>query len=306
MKRYEVSNEFAIPCTALGCRRVANMEVNELEKLIITALEGGVNYFDHADFYGQHQAEVRFGEVLRKNPSLREQMLVQSKCGIRAGEGVYDSSYEHILQSVDNSLRKLHVDYLDALLIHRPDVLAEPDEIARAFQRLEETGKVRYFGVSNHNPMQMEVLQQATRQKLLFNQMQMSIVRTGMIDQGVNVNTLVPGAADRDGGVLEYCKLRGIVLQVWSPFQYDNVEGVFLDNPHFPEINQKLEEMSRLYGLSKTGLAVAWLVRLPLRMQVLAGTTNCDRLREIIAGANTVLSREDWYAIYRAAGNQLP
>lgn len=306
MKHYEPIPGFSIPCAAVGCMRIAAMEVKSLEKLMMTAIEGGLNFFDHADFYGNNLSETRFGEVMKQNPSLRDQITVQTKCGIRAGESFYDSSYEHILKSVDNSLKKLNVDYLDALLIHRPDVLAEPDEMARAFTHLEETGKVRYFGVSNHNPMQIEVLQQATRQKLLFNQMQMSIVHTGMIDQGVNVNTNFPGAVDKDGSVLDYCKLRNMVLQVWSPFQYGFIEGVFLDNPAFPEVNRKLDELAEAYGVSKTALAVAWLVRIPMMIQVISGTTNCDRMRDIIAGANTVLSRADWYAIYRAAGNKLP
>lgn len=191
MKRYEPAPGFSIPCAAMGCMRIADMDVRSLEALIMTALEGGVDFFDHADFYGNHQSEVRFGEVLAANPNLRDRMIVQSKCGIRTG--FYDSSYEHIVASAENSLRKLHTDHLDALLIHRPDALAEPEEIARAFRDLKESGKVRYFGVSNHNPMQMEVLQQAVGERLLFNQMQMSVVHTGMIDQGINVNTTFPG-----------------------------------------------------------------------------------------------------------------
>lgn len=304
MKRYEPAPGFSIPCAAMGCMRIADMDVRSLEALIMTALEGGVDFFDHADFYGNHQSEVRFGEVLAANPSLRDRMIVQSKCGIRTG--FYDSSYEHIVASAENSLRKLHTDHLDALLIHRPDALAEPEEIARAFRDLKESGKVRYFGVSNHNPMQMEVLQQAVGERLLFNQMQMSVVHTGMIDQGINVNTTFPGSVDRDGGVLEYCKLKKIVLQVWSPFQYGFIEGVFLDNPDFPEVNRILDEMAEKYGVTKTAMVVAWLTRIPMMIQVISGTTNPERMKQIISGANTQISREDWYAIYRAAGNRLP
>ena len=304
MKRYEPAPGFSIPCAAMGCMRIADMDAPRLDALIRTALDGGIDFFDHADFYGQHQSEVRFGEVLAADPSLRARMLIQSKCGIRTG--FYDSSYEHIVASAENSLKKLHTDHLDVLLIHRPDALAEPEEIARAFDDLKTAGKVRYFGVSNHNPMQTEVLQQAVGDRLLFNQMQMSVVHTGMIDQGINVNTNFPGAVDRDGGVLEYCKLKKIVLQVWSPFQHGFIEGVFLDNPDFPDVNRVLEEMAQKYGATKTAMAVAWLVRLPMMLQVICGTTNAGRMKQIIAGANIRLSREDWYAIYRAAGNTLP
>lgn len=304
MKRYEPALGFSIPCAAMGCMRIADMELGALEALIETAIEGGMNFFDHADFYGNHLSETRFGEVLKHNPSLRAKMLIQSKCGIR--NGFYDSSYEHIVASAENSLRKLNVEYLDALLIHRPDALVEPEEVARAFGDLEKAGKVRYFGVSNHNPMQIEVLKQAVGQKLLFNQMQMSLVHTGMLDQGINVNTDFPGAVDRDGGVLEYCKLHQMVLQVWSPFQHGFIEGVFLDHPVFPDVNRKLDELSEKYGVTKTAMAVAWLLRIPMMIQVIAGTTNPSRVKEIISGADTVLSREDWYALYRSAGNTLP
>ena len=306
MKRFEIAPGCSIPNVAMGCMRYAALDKKQAEELILTAVDCGVDFADHADFYGQHQSEVRFGEVLKDHPGLRGRIFLQSKCGILAGQGVYDSSYEHIMESAENSLRKMHTDHLDSLLIHRPDALAEPEEIARAFRDLKETGKVRYFGVSNHNPMQMEVLQQAVGDKLMFNQMQMSVVHTGMIDQGINVNTGFKGAVDRDGGVLEYCKLKKVVLQVWSPFQYGMIEGVYLDNPDFPEVNAILAEMGEKYGVSKTAMAVAWLTRLPMMIQVIAGTTTPSRMKEIVTGAGVELSRADWYAIYRAAGNTLP
>ena len=306
MKRFEIAPGCSIPNVAMGCMRIAALDKKQAETLILTAVENGVDFADHADFYGDHQSEVRFGEVLKDNPGLRDRIFLQSKCGIRAGMGFYDSSYEHIMMSAENSLRKMNTDHLDALLIHRPDALAEPEEIARAFRELKESGKVRFFGVSNHNPMQVEVLQQAVGDKLMFNQMQMSVVHTGMIDQGINVNTRFEGSVDRDGGVLEYCKLKKMVLQVWSPFQYGMIEGVYLDNPDFPEVNAILAEMGEKYGVSKTAMAVAWLARLPMMIQIIAGTTNPGRLKEIIAGAGVELSRQDWYKIYCAVGNTLP
>lgn len=304
MNYYEPSPGWKLPCAAMGCMRISEMELPTLEKLIITAVEGGMTYFDHADFYGKGLSETQFGQVLKNNPALRDRIQVQSKCGIRAG--YYDSSYVHIMESVENSLRKLNVTHLDALLIHRPDVLADPQEIAQAFSELEASGKVLHFGVSNHNPMQIEVLKQAVGQKLLINQMQLSIMHTGMIDYGINVNTDFSGAVDKDGGTLEYCKKNGIVLQAWSPFQYGFFEGVFIDNPKFPELNKVLDCLSEKYGVSKTALAVAWLVRIPAMVQVVSGTTNQQRLQEIIIGTQVELERADWYALYRAAGNRLP
>lgn len=304
MKQYQLQADFAAPCVALGCMRIANMEAESVRRLIETAVALGVNYFDHADIYGGGQSEARFGEVLFAKPSLREKVLIQTKCGIR--QGYYDSSYQHIVSSVEASLRRLRTDYLDALLIHRPDALAEPEEIARAFEDLHTAGKVRYFGVSNHNPMQIELLQAALPQKLLFNQMQMSVVHTGMLDQGFQVNTDFPGAVDKDGAVLDYCKLKKIVLQAWSPFQHGFIEGVFLDNPQFPEVNAALQRIAPKYHIAPTGLAVAWLLRVPVMMQVIVGTTSETRLREIAAGAEVSISREDFYEIYRAAGNVLP
>ncbi|MEG0640953.1 MAG: aldo/keto reductase [Clostridia bacterium] len=304
MKQYEPISGLRIPCVAMGCMRIAAMEKAALEKLVMTAVEGGINFFDHADIYGKGESETRFGEVLSANAALRNKILIQSKCGIRAG--YYDSSYAHIMDSVEASLKRLRVECLDVLLIHRPDALAEPDEIASAFQHLHEAGKVRYFGVSNHNSMQIKGLQQALNQPLLFNQLQMSVMHTGMIDQGIHVNTDFAGAVDQDGAVLEYCKLHKMVVQAWSPLQYGFFEGVFVDNPKFPELNEVLAKMAQKYEISKTALAAAWLVRIPAMVQVVTGTTNALRMKEMIKGVNIVLERSDWYEIYRAAGNQLP
>lgn len=303
MKHYETQG-LRLPAVVMGCMRIAGMEQAALEQLVYTAVELGVNQFDHADIYGKGESEVRFGQLLKNDPALREKILLQTKCGIRPG--FYDSSREHILESVDNSLRKLNTDYLDILLLHRPDVLAEPEEIARAFEQLKQSGKVRYFGVSNHDPMQIELLQQAVGEKLLFNQMQLSIMHTPMIDRGITVNTGSDRAVDRDGGVLQYCQLRKMVLQAWSPVQYGFFEGVFLDNPKFPQLNQVLDRMCEKYGVSKTALAAAWLVRLPASVQVISGTTNPERMAQFAEGTDIRLERADWYEIYRAAGNSLP
>lgn len=304
MKTLEPVKGFTIPNLIMGCMRITALEEKALEKLIFTALELGVTFFDHADIYGKGAAEERFGEFIAKHPNLRPSMQIQTKCGIR--RGFYDSSYEHIMFSADNSLKKMKTDYLDALLIHRPDALVQPEEVARAFEDLHKAGKVKYFGVSNHTPGQIEVLKQTVGQKLIFNQLQLGVMHTGMIDQGINANTRFDGAIDRDGGVLNYCKLNKMVIQAWSPMQFGFIKGAFIGNPDYPEVNEVMDEVAEKYGISKTALTVAWIARIPAMIQIIAGTTKPERLKEMSVGAGTVIDRKDWYAIYKAAGNTLP
>lgn len=303
MRYIQATPDLKVSSMVLGCMRIAKMEVGAVRALTETALEAGINLFDHADIYGKGESEEVFGKAL-KGTSLRERVVIQSKCGIRPG--FYDSSKEHILVSVEQSLKRLDTDQLDILLIHRPDALAEPQEMAEAFTQLKNQGKVRYFGVSNHNPAQINLLQQALADKLLFNQLQLGLMHTPMIDQGINVNTQFDGAVDRDNSVLAYCRQHGITVQAWSPFQYGFIKGVFLGNPDYPDINKALEEMAEKYSTTPTALAAAWILRLPQSMQVVVGTTKETRVREAAKAADITLSREDWYALYRAAGNKLP
>lgn len=183
---------------ALGCMRIAQLERSDLCRLLGAAIDAGINLFDHADIYGGGRCEEVFGEALQALPAKREDLLLQTKCGIR--DGFFDFSKKHILASVDGSLARLRTDYLDLLLLHRPDALVEPDEVAAAFDELHAAGKVRGFGVSNQNPAQLELLRRHVRQPLLANQLQLSVAHTGMIDSGINVNMTTPGAHDRDGG----------------------------------------------------------------------------------------------------------
>lgn len=288
----------------LGCMRVNKLDADALYGYVRTALECGVNFFDHADIYGGGECETLFGKALAKDKSLREKLVLQSKCGIRPGR--YDFSKEYILESVDGILRRLGVDYLDFLLLHRPDALMEPEEVGEAFDRLESSGKVRQFGVSNFNARQLELLQSGLKQPLRVNQLQFGLMCTGLIDHAIQTNTQFPHAADRDGEVLDHCRLHGITVQTWSPFQYGFFEGPFIDNEKFPQLNQVLGEMGEKYGVSKTTIAAAWILRHPAKMQVIVGTTTPQRLREVAAAAEVELSREDWYELYRAAGNELP
>lgn len=289
---------------SLGCMRIPSMTNQEISTLVHTALDEGINFFDHADVYGGGKSEAKFAEAIGMNPSLREKMILQTKCGIRKGS--FDFSKEHILEAVDGSLKRLRTDYLDVLLLHRPDALVEPEEVAEAFTILETSGKVKYFGVSNQNPMQIELLCKFVKQKIHFNQLQLSITNTGMIDAGINVNMQIDRSINRDGSILDYCRLKDIIVQPWSPFQYGFFEGVFLDNPKFPELNQTINAIAADKGVTNTAIAIAWLLRHPAHMQPILGTTNPQRVKDSCQASGITLTREEWYQIYLAAGNQLP
>ena len=305
MKKIKLGGVLPASEIALGCMRIAGLPVADAEKLIRTAQEAGIDFFDHADIYGGGVSEEVFAKVVDMRPSVRESMLIQTKCGIRPGV-CYDFSKEHILESVDGSLRRLRTEYIDVLLLHRPDTLMEPEEVAEAFDRLHTSGKVRYFGVSNQNPLQMELLAKYLRQPLLINQLQFSMAHTGMIDAGFHVDMKDQQASVRDGGVLEYCRLKDITIQPWSPFQYGFFEGVFLDNEKFPELNQAVDEMAAAKGVTNTAIAIAWILRHPARMQPIVGTTKAERLKAICRATDIQLTREEWYQLYMAAGNTLP
>lgn len=288
----------------LGCMRIGNMSVNELSNYIDIAMNEGINLFDHADIYGKGYCEELFGNVLSERMGLRDKIKVQSKCGIR--EGYYDFSKEHILNSVDKSLQRLKTDYLDMLILHRPDTLMEPEEVAEAFDILKSSGKVKNFGVSNFNSMQIDLLKKYVDEPILVNQMQFSIMHSGMINSGIQANSLFEGSVDRDGSILEYCRINDITLQAWSPFQYGFFEGVFIDNDKFKELNIVLDRIAKEKAVSKSVLSVAWILRHPAKMQTVLGTTNLERLKDICKASNIELSRPEWYEIYRAAGNKLP
>ncbi len=293
-----------IPQTGLGCMRIADMKLDEIDHLVKTSMELGINFFDHADIYGGGRSEEVFSKAIQLKDSLREQMILQSKCGIR--NGFFDFSKEYILTSVDGILKRLQTDYLDILLLHRPDTLVEPEEVASAFDVLAASGKVRHFGVSNQNPMQIELLKKSLNVDLIFNQLQLSIANTGMMDAGLNVNMKVPNSIVHDGSILDYCRLNDITIQAWSPFQYGFFEGVFLDNDKYPELNLVIDRLAEKYNVSNTALAIAWIHRHPAKIQAIVGTTNVARLKDISLADQVTLSREEWYEIYRAAGNILP
>lgn len=291
----------------MGNMRLPQLSLLEIEQLIRTALDEGINFFDHADIYGQGRSEELFAEAIQMNSSIREKMIIQSKCGIKGQENFFDFSKEHILDSVDGILKRLQTDYLDLLLLHRPDPLMEPEEVAEAFEALHSSGKVKYFGVSNHNPAQIELLQKYIPHKLVVNQVQFSIAHTPMIDAGIALNMNNDQAINRDSSVLEYCRLHDIQLQAWSPFQNGFFEGTFLgDLEKFAELNKVIDNIAAHYHVTNTAIAIAWITRHPANIQVVLGTTNPQRLKDACAGAEIKLTRKEWYDIYKAAGNNVP
>jgi len=309
MKTYKVPHsDSEVSSVVLGLMRIAQMDNSEIRALFDTAREAGITVFDHADIYGgaRHRCEERFGEAVTLTPSERESIVIQSKVGIR--HGWFDFSRDHILKTVDESLAALKTDYLDVLLLHRPDALVEPEEVAKAFDTLEASGKVRQFGVSNHTPGQIELLKSAVKQPLRYNQVQLSITHANLIAQGVSAN--MDGSdqsISRDIGLLDYSRLNGMMLQAWSPFQKGFFDGVFVgDRESHPELNDELDRLAEVYGVTPTGIAVAWITRHPANIQVVLGTTKPQRVRECAAGSDINLTREEWYSLFRAAGHIVP
>ena len=297
------STDLEVSSVILGLMRINNAK--DPVAVLTTAIENGITFFDHADIYGGGECESIFADALAQTEYKREDLFIQSKCGIVPGK-MFDFSKEHIIESVEGSLKRLKMDYLDALLLHRPDTLVEPEEVAAAFDELEKAGKVKYFGVSNQNSGQIELLKKYVSQPLLANQLQFGIMHTGMIDQGIHVNMTDSGSVDHDGGILEYSRLNDMTIQAWSPYQYGFFEGVFIGNEKFPELNAKLEELAEKYQTTATGIASAWILRHPANMQVIAGTMTPHRIEEIAKASTIVLTRQEWYEVYLAAGNILP
>lgn len=289
----------------LGCMRMAGLEKNQAEIIIKTAIEEGINFFDHADIYGRGKSEEIFAEAININSDIREKIIIQTKCSIVPGI-MYDYSKEHIINSVEGSLKRLNTEYIDTLLLHRPDTLMEPEEVSEAFYQLSESGKVKKFGVSNHNTMQIELLNKYLKNKIVINQMQFGIMHTGMIDNGLNVNMVNDASINRDGSILEYCRIKDITIQAWSPYQYGFFEGVFLDNPKFPNLNKTIDRIAKEKGVSNTAIATAWILRHPAKIQTIVGTMNPNRLRDICTASDVKLTRKEWYEIYLSAGNKLP
>lgn len=291
----------------LGMMRIKDKSVKEVEELVETALSVGINAFDLADIYGRGRCEELLGLVLKNRPDLREKMWIQSKCGIRIEEFTYfDFSKDYIIKLVDGILQRLKIDHLDSLLLHRPDALMESDQVAEAFDLLYKQGKVRDFGVSNQNPMMMELLKKDVKQPLAVNQLQLSAAFTPGFESAFHVNMEDSQAAMRDGSIFEYCKLHDVVIQAWSVLQFGYFKGNFVGNEKFQALNQVLDRLAIKYGVTSSTIAISWILRYPAKMQAVVGTTNPKHLREVSQAANFSLTRKEWYEIYLAAGNNLP
>jgi len=297
------------PNVVLGLMRIDEKSDDEVRTLVRTALDSGITFVDHADVYGSdlHGCERRFAEAMRLTPAERESLVIQTKCGIVRDGPYFDFSYEHIIESVNGSLRALGTDYIDILLLHRPDALVEPDDVAKAFHELSASGKVRAFGVSNHTPGQIELLRRSVQQPLVANQLQLSVTHAALIAQGVAANmAALDQSISRDVGVLDYCRSNDITVQAWSPFQAGFFTGPFLGSPEYAELNQVIDRLAAQYDVSPIAIATAWITRHPANMQVVLGTTTPDRVAAAAQGSDLPLTRAEWYEMFRAAGHVVP
>lgn len=303
--------DLTVPNVVLGLMRIQEKTDDEVRELVKTARDAGISFFDHADIYGSslHGCEKRFAEAMQLTSSEREQIVLQTKAGIVHSEsGTYfDFSYEHLTESVDASLAALGTDYIDILLLHRPDALMEPDEVARAFDDLSASGKVRSFGVSNHTPGQIELLRKSVSQPIVANQLQLSVTHAPLVAQGVAANMLAQDQSiSRDSGTLDYCRLNDITVQAWSPFQAGFFTGVFLGSPEYPELNAVIDRLAAKYDVPAIAIATAWITRHPAQMQVVLGTTNPERVAGAALGSDVPLTRAEWYEMFRTAGHIVP
>ena len=317
MKTIKLGNsQMNVSATALGIMRMVRLDPKEATNVLENVHDKGINFIDSADIYGNGDSERIFGKAFKQSSLKRDDFFIQSKGGIvldpkkSSGELVfgqrYDFSKKHLIETVDKILQRMQIDYLDSFLLHRPDPLMELSEVADAFDELQASGKVRHFGVSNFNPMQVEMLQSELNQKLMINQLQFGVMHTGPIQFGLHTNMQDDASINRDGEIIEYSRLHNMMIQAWSPYQYGLFAGTFIDNPKFPELNNKLQELADKYGVTKNAIATAWILRHPAKMQVILGSMNPKHLDESIAGTDTTLTNQEWYDVYFAAGNDLP
>ena len=290
-----------------GCMRMPALSKEDAAKVIRTAYDNGINFFDHATCYGAGEAETRFAEAFPLTGLRREDIYIQSKCGICPERQEFDWTKENILASTDGILQRLHTDHLDTLLLHRPDLLFDPEEVAAAFDQLESAGKVRWFGVSNLMPMQIALLKKYVKQPLVIDQVQLSLEQSQLIDQPLYMNNKTTDLSiNRDGSALDYCRLHDITVQAWSPLQIGMFGGTFIDNPDYPELNRALAEIAEREQVSKAAVAIAWILRHPAKMQAIIGTMNPTHIQDACDAVKVTLSHHDWYALYLASGKFLP
>ncbi|MDR2828295.1 MAG: aldo/keto reductase [Acholeplasmatales bacterium] len=297
MKTVKINKKLSVSKIALGCMKIHNLKDYEIEKLILASLELGINFFDHSDIYGDTKCESLFGEVLKKHPDIREKMFIQTKVGIIKGKR-YDFSKEHILSTVNEQLKRLNTTYVDSLLLHRPDALVDYNEVNAAFKILKKEGKVRNFGVSNMNSFQMALYQSKVKYPLFANQVELSISQSRLVDEGTYVNREDDLSISRSNGILEYAYSKDVLIQTWGSIRGASGDGSFIDNPKYPELNQKLEELSKKYKVPKNAVAVSWLLKFPQKLQVIVGTTSVVHLTEMAKSIDVELTKDEWYSLY--------
>jgi predicted oxidoreductase len=300
---------------ALGCMNLSE-DRQDAMRTVQAALDRGINCFDHADIYGQGKREEVFSALWDRAPSLRNRIILQSKCGIRfsgdprpTSPKRYDFRYEHIVRSVEGSLRRLKTDYLDVLLLHRPDALVEPEEVARAFDHLQRSGKVRWFGVSNHTAAQIRLLQTCLEQQLVANQVQLNLVHNRLIDDGVVFNSDDEGATSGGRGALEFCRVQGITLQAWGALAGGRVSGrpIPSSNARLQQTAAVVGELAAARGVSQEAIVIAWLLRHPACIQPIIGTTNPARIAGACQADEVAFTREEWYRLFTAGrGGAVP
>ncbi|CAN4279859.1 aldo/keto reductase [Pseudoxanthomonas sp. LjRoot125] len=322
MKTYSLAEGLATSRIGYGCMHLSRAwdaspitadERRNAQRLVETALAHGITLFDHADIYARGKSEQVFGDVLRGSPALRAKMVLQSKCGIRFADdppgtpGRYDFSHAHIVASVEGSLARLGVEHLDVLLLHRPDALVEPEEVARAFDALHASGKVRHFGVSNHTPGQIDLLRRHVRQRLVANQVEISLLHLPLIDEGVVANTTGHAYASA-AGTLDHARLHDIRVQAWSPLAGGKLATTSeFSDPVIRETSTLLRQLAEAKGVAPEAIQLAWLLRHPAGLQPIVGTTDPVRLVACAAADTVQLSREEWYALFTAArGARVP
>ncbi|MCT1429727.1 aldo/keto reductase [Brachybacterium muris] len=311
MKQFTMPHtEITAPQVVLGLMRIAEKSDEEIRTLVGAARDAGIDFMDHADVYGGqlHECERRFAQALKLSPSERDELTIQTKAGIVPDGPYFDFSYEHIIESVEGSLKALDTDRIDILLLHRPDALVEPEEVARAFDELHAAGKVLHFGVSNHTPRQIDLLKKHVNQPIVANQLQLSITHSTIVAQGVAMNMQAESQSVTldGGGIVDYCRLNDITIQAWSPFQAGFFDGVFLGNDDYPELNAVIDRLAAQYDVAPEAIATAWITRHPAQMQVVLGTTTPQRVTDSAAGADVPLTRGEWYELFRAAGWKVP
>ena len=311
MKQFTMPHtEITAPQVVLGLMRIAEKSDEEIRTLVGAARDAGIDFMDHADVYGGqlHECERRFAQALKLSPAERDELTIQTKAGIVPDGPYFDFSYEHIIESVEGSLKALDTDRIDILLLHRPDALVEPEEVARAFDELHAAGKVLHFGVSNHTPRQIDLLKKHVNQPIVANQLQLSITHSTIVAQGVAMNMQAESQSVTldGGGIVDYCRLNDITIQAWSPFQAGFFDGVFLGNDDYAELNAVIDRLAAKYDVAPEAIATAWITRHPAQMQVVLGTTTPQRVTDSAAGADVPLTRAEWYELFRAAGWKVP